>query len=363
MFDEESGLACETLGMLAAVLHDARDLRVEAVPDPSPLPGQVRIGVAHNGICGSDLKLFEMGLRAATGDSPHPLTNYAGPQILGHEFSGIVSELGAGVNDFAVGDRVCVQPDYHCGVCSACRAGHTHLCQILTFHGVISAGGGLSQQTCVPAAMVHRLPDALTMVQGALVEPMAVSYHAVGRGAVQPGELAVVVGAGPIGIGVVLNLRARGVDDIVVAEPSPARRAVIEQFGATAVDPAGLRDHLATRTPKGGADVAFDCAGRGVTYGATLGALRARGRAVIVAGSSAHPLEMTAHLLQHTEITITGSLAFEPGDFAATIELMVAGAYPTDGWVEHIALADIVTDGIEPLLAGNKTKVLIDLPT
>jgi (R,R)-butanediol dehydrogenase / meso-butanediol dehydrogenase / diacetyl reductase len=348
--------------MLAAVLHDVRDLRLEEVPEPSPRAGQVKIRVAHNGICGSDLKLFEMGLRAAAGDTPHPLTHYAGPQILGHEFSGVVTELGTGVNELAVGDRVCVQPDYHCGVCPACQVGHTHLCSILTFHGVISAGGGLAQHTCVPAAMVHHLPDSLTMVQGALVEPMAVSYHAVGRGDIQPGELAVVIGAGPIGIGVVLNLRARGVDDIVVAEPSAARRAVIEQFGATAVDPAALTEHLAARARRGGADVAFDCAGRGDTYGTTLGALRARGRAVIVAGSSAYPLQMTAYLLQHTEITITGSLAFEPGDFAATIDLMERGAYPTDGWVEHIALADILTDAVEPLLAGHKTKVLIDMP-
>ncbi len=349
--------------MLAAVLHDIRDLRLEEVPDPTPGPGEVLIAVAHNGICGSDLKLFEMGLRSGVGDAPHPLTRHSGPQILGHEFSGVITALGDGAGGFAVGDRVCVQPDYHCGVCPPCRTGHTHLCQILTFHGVVSSGGGLSQRTCVPAGMVHHLPPTLTMVQGALVEPMAVSYHAVGRGDVQPGELAVVVGAGPIGIGVVLNLRARGVGDIVVAEPSAARRAVIEQFGATAVDPSALSGHLATRTVRGGADVAFDCAGRGATYGATLASLRARGRAVIVAGSSAHPLEMSAHLLQHTEITITGSLAFEPGDFAATIDLMAGGAYPTDGWVEHIALADILTDGIAPLLAGRKTKVLIDLPT
>jgi (R,R)-butanediol dehydrogenase / meso-butanediol dehydrogenase / diacetyl reductase len=346
--------------MLAAVLYDVHDLRLEDVVDPVAGTGEVVIAITHNGLCGSDLKLFEMGLRAV--DQPHPLTRFCGPQILGHEFSGVVAEVGEGVTSLKVGDRVCVQPDYHCGVCAPCQAGFTHLCQIITFHGVISAGGGLSQKTAIPASMVHRLPDSLTMQQGALIEPMAVSYHAVDRAQLEPSTLAVVVGAGPIGLGVVLNLKARGVEDIVVIEPSAARRAVVETFGATAVDPADTADHLRKRSFRGGADVAFDCAGTSSTFGATLACLRARGQAVIVAGSSKFPLQTTAHLLQHTEISITGSVAFVPGDFDRVMELMEAGAYPTDGWVEHVPLAQVLTEGFEPLLAGRKTKVLIDLP-
>jgi (R,R)-butanediol dehydrogenase / meso-butanediol dehydrogenase / diacetyl reductase len=351
--------------MLAAVLHGPRDLRVEDIPERPPGPGEVTIDVACNGLCGSDLKLYETGLRSTA--TPHPVTHHCGPQVLGHELAGIISAVGTAVSGttesgYKIGDRVCVQPDYPCGMCPPCTAGFSHLCQIITFLGVISSGGGLSERLTIDHTKLHRLPDSLSLEQGALVEPMAVAYHAVGRADPQPGEIAVIVGAGPIGIGAVLNLRARGIGDIIVVEPSPQRRAVVQAMGAEAVHPDEAETFIALRTDRHGADVAFDCAGVGSTFGATLAALRARGRAVVVAGSSSYPLQTTAHLLQHTEITITGSVAFQRAEFAAVIDLMAAGAFPVDGWVEHVPLESVVEEGFAPLLAGRKTKVLIDLP-
>jgi (R,R)-butanediol dehydrogenase / meso-butanediol dehydrogenase / diacetyl reductase len=346
--------------MLAAVLHGPRDLRLEDIPEQPPETGEVTIAVAHNGLCGSDLKLFETGLRS--GDTPHPVTHHCGPQVLGHELAGVISAVGPNVVGYEAGDRVCVQPDYPCGLCPPCTSGFSHLCQIITFLGVISSGGGLSERLTIDHTKLHRLPDSLSLTEGALVEPMAVAYHAVGRADPQPGEAAVIIGAGPIGIGVMLNLRARGVDHIIVVEPSPQRRAVVQIMGVEAVHPDEAASFIARRTDRHGAHVAFDCAGVGSTFGATLASLRARGRAVVVAGSSAYPLQTTAHLLQHTEITITGSVAFQRAEFAAVIDLMTAGAYPHLGWVEHVSLDEVVVEGFTPLLAGHKTKVLIDMP-
>jgi (R,R)-butanediol dehydrogenase/meso-butanediol dehydrogenase/diacetyl reductase len=346
--------------MRAAVLHGEGDLRLEDVAERAPSPGDVAIDVVHNGLCGSDLKLFQMGLRAVS--EPHPTTGHCGPQILGHEFSGTVVSAGADAAGVRVGDRVCVEPLYPCMACSPCSRGLVHLCQILTFHGVVSSGGGLSERTVVPASMVHVLPASLSFEQGALIEPMSVSYHAVGRATVAPGDIAVVFGAGPIGIGVLLTLHARGIGDVVVVEPSPVRRSAVARLGGIAVAPDELSSHLSARAPRhGGADVAFDCAGVSSSFAATVGVLRARGQAVVVAGSSAYPLTTTAHLLQHTEITITGSLAFQPGDFDAVIALMATGAYPTAGWVEHIAFDDILQSGFHDLIAGRRTKVLVDI--
>lgn len=345
--------------MRAAVLYGPGDLRVEDVPDPVPTAGEVAIEVAHNGLCGSDLKLFDSGLRAI--DEPHPLTGHAGPQILGHEFAGVVSSVGEGVTNLSVGDRVCVQPDYHCGTCSPCRQGWTHLCEIITFHGVISDGGGLSECTTLPATMVHRLPDELTLEQGALVEPMAVAHHAIERAAAEPGDVAAVIGGGPIGIGVALGLRARGVHEIVVAQRSQQRRAVLAGLGFEAVGPEELARAVARRTTRGGADISFDCAGGPDTFGLTLSALRARGRAVVVAGSKAHDLTMTAYYIMHTEAEITGSVVFDASDVEAVMEEMVGGAYPAEGWVEHVPLEQILEEGIEPLRSRAKAKVLVDL--
>jgi (R,R)-butanediol dehydrogenase / meso-butanediol dehydrogenase / diacetyl reductase len=338
--------------MLAAVLHGPHDLRVEEVADVVPGPGEVTIGVVHNGLCGSDLKLYETGLRAIT--EPHPTTHHCGPQILGHEFSGTVVAVGAEVVDMRTGDRVCIEPLYPCGACGPCRLGLAHLCQILTFHGVVSSGGGLSQRTTLPASMVRRLPDGLTMQQGALIEPMSVSYHAIERADAQPGQRAVVFGGGPIGIGVVLGLRARGVDDVTVVEPSAVRRKVLSELGAVVVD--------VDDAPVGVSDIAFDCAGVPSAFQSMLRSVRVRGRAVVVAGSAKYPLEISAHMLQHTEILITGSVAFESHEFATVMDLMKRGAYPLDGWVEHIPFAQVVEEGFAPLLRGQKTKVLVDLP-
>jgi (R,R)-butanediol dehydrogenase / meso-butanediol dehydrogenase / diacetyl reductase len=346
--------------MLAAVLHGPRDLRVEDIAERPPGAREVTIDVACNGLCGSDLKLYESGLRSV--DKPHPVTHHCGPQVLGHELAGVIGAVGPDIIGYKIGDRVCVQPDYPCGICPPCTAGFSHLCQIITFLGVISSGGGLSERLTIDHTKLHHLPDSLSLEQGALVEPMAVAYHAVGRADPQPGEIAVIIGAGPIGIGAVLNLRARGVTDVIVVEPSPQRRAVVQAMGAEAVHPDDAEAFIARRTDRHGADVAFDCAGVGSTFGATLAALRARGRAVVVAGSSSYPLQTTAHLLQHTEITITGSVAFQRAEFAAVIDLMAAGAFPVDGWVEHVPLESVVEEGFAPLLAGRKTKVLIDLP-
>jgi (R,R)-butanediol dehydrogenase/meso-butanediol dehydrogenase/diacetyl reductase len=345
--------------MRAAVLFGPDDLRVEDVPDPVPAAGEVAIDIAHNGLCGSDLKMISGGLRATT--EPHPLTGHAGPQILGHEFAGIVAAVGEDVAGVAVGDRVCVQPDYHCGVCAPCRQGWTHLCEIITFHGVISAGGGLSERTTLPANMVHHLPDELTLEQGAMVEPMAVSHHAIERAGAEPGDVAAIIGGGPIGIGVALGLRARGVDDLVVAQRSEPRRAVLADLGFEAVRPEDLAAALARRTTRGGADIAFDCAGGPDTFGLMLGAVRVRGRAVVVAGSRQHDLTMTAHYIMHTEAEITGSVVFDRSDVEAVMMEMVAGGYPAEGWVEHVPLEQVVEEGIRPLQSRAKAKVLVDI--
>ncbi len=340
--------------MLAAVLHGALDLRLEEVPEREPGPNEVAVAVEHNGLCGSDLKIYQTGLRAT--DIPHPTTHHCGPQILGHEFSGVVVKVGSERkvgSELKVGDRVCIEPLYPCGACGPCALGLSHLCQILTFHGVVSSGGGLSERTTLPASMVRHLPDSLTFEQGALIEPMAVSFHAIERADAQPGHRAVVFGGGPIGIGVVLGLRARGCEKVTVVEPSPVRRKVLEQLGATAVHPESA--------PQGVADIAFDCAGVPSAFQGTLVSLRARGRAVVVAGSAKYPLEISAHMLQHTEILITGSVAFESSEFAQVMDLMAKGAYPLTDWVEHVPFAQLLDEGFRPLIEGQKTKVLIDL--
>jgi (R,R)-butanediol dehydrogenase/meso-butanediol dehydrogenase/diacetyl reductase len=140
----------------------------------------VELRNAYSGICGSDLHVYcspeASGLDFTR---PHPVTGSMPPQILGHEFAGTVAALGDGVEGYEVGDRVAVWPVYYCGYCAACRNGRVNVCRNIGFHGLTSHGGGMAEFTTVAADKLHKLPDAVDLRMGALVEPMAVAWHAV----------------------------------------------------------------------------------------------------------------------------------------------------------------------------------------
>ncbi len=348
--------------MIAARLHGREDLRVEAVVEREPGPGEVKLAVTHNGLCGTDLHEYFDGPMACT-DDPHPLTGGVLPQIMGHEFAGVVSAVGHGVDDVAIGDRVCVEPLYYCRDCEACRAGLNQLCQYVTTHGICSDGGGLAQYTVVPSWMLHRLPESVSLAQGALVEPLSVAFNGVLRAGVGPGQSALVLGAGPIGIGVTLGLRAVGVGDILVAEPAPARRAAVAALGVEhVIDPAAvdLAMEVRRRTGGRGVDAVLDCAGAAATFSVAPDVLRPRGRYVILAFV---PIEVpfAPWLLARGEFELTGSLAYGTGVFSRVIDLIAGGAYPTKGWVEHIEI-DQVGPAFNELRAGRRMKLLVDIP-
>ena len=349
--------------MLAARLHGREDLRVEEVEEPQPGPGEVKLRVFHNGLCGTDLHEYYAGPMACS-DTPHALTGAVLPQIEGHEFAGVVAATGDGVDDWFVGDRACVEPLYSCGECDRCVSGLPHLCRLVASHGLSSSGGGLAEFTVVPSAMLHHLPDSLTLSQGALVEPMSVAFNGVLRSGIEPGETGLVFGAGPIGIGAFLGMRAIGVDDVIVVEPSDTRRVAVESLGAVdVIDPRDidvLREVM-HRTSGRGADATIECAGVASTFGIAPFVTRARGRYVVIAlFEQAVSLNPTMLLLGDTEIV--GSMSYGPGVFEQVIDFMTKGAYPTDGWVEHILLDDVITEGFDALRRGERMKVLVDLP-
>ncbi|MDL5350872.1 2,3-butanediol dehydrogenase [Microbacterium sp. zg-YB36] len=346
--------------MRAARFHKKEDLRVEQVDEPTPGPGEVKLRNAYSGICGSDLHVYYTPEAAGVDlEHAHPLTGAKPPQILGHEFAGTVVELGEGVEGISVGDRAAVWPVYYCGECPACRKGMYNICQKIGFHGLTSHGGGMAEFTTVPASMLHVLPDSVDLRMGALVEPMAVAWHAVAQVEVPAGGTALIAGAGPIGIGVWFALRARGVERVLVSEPSAERRAIVEALGATTVDPVegDLAAAVAELTGGDGVDVAFDAAGVGAAITSGVTSLTPGGRLVVVAVHE-RPMEFLPTQLVMSETGIVGSLAYLPADFDAVIAAMADGAYDTTGWVEEVDLADVV-DAFQRLRSGAGAKILV----
>lgn len=349
--------------MRAAMFYAQEDLRIEDIAEPEPGPGEVKLRNAYVGICGSDLHMFYSPV--ATGHdlvTPHPLTGALPPQILGHEFSGFVVGLGEGVKNVAVGDRVAVWPIYYCGTCAACVRGLFNVCRSVAFHGLSAHGGGMSEFTTVAASKLHVLPPNVDLRLGALVEPMAVGWHAVRQSGVKPGQSALIIGAGPIGIGLWFALRAHGVSAVVISEPNAARRADVSGIGAQfVVDPlAGELDKTVASVTKGrGVDVAFDAAGVAPAVDSGLAQLAAGGRLVIVAIHESG-VDLNPASLVMSETAILGALAYLPEDFDAVIQAMSAGLYSPDGWVSEIALDELV-ETFATLRAGEATKVLVRL--
>ncbi len=346
--------------MRAAVYYGREDLRLESVPEPEAGPGEVKLKVHYNGICGSDLTEYYYG-PMTTRDTPHPLTGVKNPVVMGHELSGTVVSLGEGVEDLAIGDLVAVEPLETCGTCLPCASGQYNHCPSVAFHGYNRAGGGLADYTVVKRGMAHRLPSGVTPMQGALIEPLGVAWHTANRCRVESGQIVAVHGAGPIGIGVLLTLRRRGVD-VIAVDPSPLRRRVAMALGARwVIDPADQGAVAAIRDLTGGhgAHASVDAAGVPAVIDALLKGTRVNGTAVVVAIHH-HPVVIPPFDLLMPEVFLTG-VAMSAHAFPSVIAEMAKGAYPLEGWVETIPFAGILTEGIERLRRQEGMKILVDI--
>ncbi|CAN5868312.1 2,3-butanediol dehydrogenase [soil metagenome] len=345
--------------MRAAVYYGPNKVEVADVPEPTPGPGTVKVKVGFNGICGTDLHEYYAG-PIFIPTAPHPLTHQQLPLVMGHEFSGVITDIGDGVTGWAEGDRVAIEPIYKCGHCALCQAGNYNVCQQIGFHGLMS-DGGMAEYTVVPTNMLHKLPENVSLTLGALVEPMSVAYHAATLGDTKPGDTAMVFGAGPIGIGLWFALRGKGLDDVFVVEPSATRRASIEALGARTLDPAAtdVPVFIADHTKGRGADAVFDAAGVTPAVATALACIGAR-RPMVSVAIYEKPLTTPLLNLVMNESRIQGSLCYTSADFQAVIALMAKDAYDTTGWVESIALDDVIDQGFEALHAGAKMKVLVD---
>lgn len=346
--------------MKAARFHGRGDIRIDDVPDPQVGPGQVEVSVDWCGICGTDLHEFLEGpIFIPQKGAPHPITGAEPPVVMGHEFAGVVSAVGSGVADVREGDRVAVEPYYVCGECIACTSGRYNICRKIGFIGLSGHDGGFAERCVVDARWVHPLGDLPTDV-GALVEPLAVGYHAVRLAGLRPGGTAAVFGAGPIGLVTTAALKAAGAGRVIVVEPAAARKAKATGAGADeVVDPTGTDVPEAVRDlTGGGADIAFECAGVDAVLAAAIGSVRPGGTVVNVA-IWGHVPQVPMNELVFSEISVIGSLAY-CGDHTDTIALLRDGTVDAEQFITgRIGLADLVDGGFRELIDNKEENVKI----
>ncbi|MWA01576.1 alcohol dehydrogenase catalytic domain-containing protein [Actinomadura sp. LD22] len=345
--------------MRALRLHGSRDLRLDDIPEPQVRSGTVKLKVEWNGICGTDLHHYQQPM--VPDDFRHPLLGDLGPHVQGHEFSGRVVQTGPGVTGLPEGTLVAVEPLVYDGTCPACRRGDNNLCDSLGFIGLMGGGGGLSEYAVVPADRAHPIPDGISAETAALVEPLSVAWHAVRRSGLGDGGTALIVGAGPIGLGLLLAAKAHGAAFVAVSEVNTARRGLAALSGADLVlDPA--QDDVVAQVRRhvpAGVEVSFEASGAGTpAVSALLGALAKAGRAVAV--SQGRPVELDPDILMLTEINYTGSFAYNGLDFPAVIQAIADQRLRPDALIsDRIALDDAPRLGYEALLEHGSEHVKI----
>ena len=340
--------------MQTAVLHRALDLRLEEREVPTPGPDEVLVAVRAVGICGSDLHYWQEG---RIGEFV-----VQAPLVLGHECAGVVVEVGSDVDTLAPGDRVALEPGVPCRRCSACKSGRYNLCPDVVFMATPPVDGAFAQYVVHAADFAYKLPDHVSLEEGALLEPLSVGIHAVGRAGVGLGDTVLVGGAGPIGLTALLAARAAGVARVIVSDVVTSRLELARSLGAAEVvdvRTANLAHEVARLTDGEGVDAVIECSGAEVSQQSGLAALR-RGGVMVLVGLGAETVKLPAVTLSNYELDVRGVFRYA-NTYPAAVQLVASGQVDLKPLVTHHYPLDQVVEAMETARSrtGGAVKVVV----
>jgi len=337
--------------MPAAVLVGPGRIEVQEIDVPALGDDDVLVAIEHCGVCGSDLHMVIEGWGAA-GSVP------------GHEWTGTVAAVGSSVTTWQVGDAVVGGPPVRCGTCPSCLAGRPSLCDDRDTPGLEVERGAFARYKVHPAAELLALPEGIDRRAAALAEPLAVALHGITQGRIQPGQRVLVLGAGPIGALSIAALRAMGVDDVICAEPAPARQALAEAVGATTViDPSALVVPSIAEpglVVDGAVDAVLECSGKRKAMEAGLAQLK-RGGTLVMVGAGIEAPRFDPNRILLNELVITGAFVYDHDGFERALALLASGRLPVDALLEPGTVGlDGVLDAMQGLAEGRLAgKVLV----
>lgn len=306
--------------MRASVLTSPKTIELQEVAVPEPQPGQVLVRVTAVGVCGSDTHFYETG---SIGDIV-----VQGPIVLGHETAGEIVAVGPGVDSSRVGTRVAVEPQTPCRKCDYCKTGRYHLCRDILFYGAWPVDGSFAEYVIVDDDFAHAVPEEISDEQAALLEPLSVAVHAARRAGVKAGDKVLITGAGPIGVMNVQVAKALGASEVVISDPIEHRRDFALAHGADVVlDPTtnGLDDYAEYF------DVYIDASGNARAILPAFPAVKRGGTACLV-GMGGDELNVPIAMIQHREITLTGTFRYV-NTWPTAIALLATGAVTVEGIV------------------------------
>jgi 2-desacetyl-2-hydroxyethyl bacteriochlorophyllide A dehydrogenase len=335
--------------MKAAVFYNAHDAKVEERPEPKAQEGYILVEVNVCGVCGTDKHIYE-------GSYPARF-----PVVPGHEFSGVVVEVGRGVSQFQKGDRVTIDPNIPCGTCHFCRSGRPHFCvNNLTIGQHVD--GAYAPLVSLPAKQAYLLPDRMSLDQGAMTEPVACAVHGIDRAQIKPGETVVVLGAGPIGLILMQLAKAAGAGKIIVSEPRESRRRLALELGADwAVDPRSEPlKQIVQRETEYGADLVIEAAGVAETVQQAFDLIQPTGKILVFgACDPKDEIRLFPYNIYRYEWSIIGSFVL-PYTMERAMELIASGRVKVEPLFSHRLPIEKVHEAMDLMGTPEPIKILMD---
>ncbi|XP_069695339.1 sorbitol dehydrogenase-like [Periplaneta americana] len=342
---------------LTAVLYKVNDLRLEQRPIPEPNDDQVLLQMACVGICGSDVHYL---VRGRIGDF---IVN--APMIMGHEASGIVAKVGKNVKHLKKGDRVAIEPGVPCRVCEFCKKGKYNMCPDIVFCATPPVHGNLSRYYVHAADFCYKLPDHVSLEEGALLEPLSVGVHACRRGGVELGSTVLITGAGPIGLVTLITAKAMGAAKVLITDIVDHRLGVAKQMGAdyTYLSKIGEDEQQTVKTVHSllgeAPDVTIDCSGAEANIRLAILATKSGGVAVVV-GMGAPEVKIPLVNALAREVDIRGIFRYV-NEYPIALSMVASGAANVKQLITHNFSLEETLKAFEVAKTGegNPIKVMI----
>lgn len=298
--------------MLQQVMTAPGEIIFREVPTPEPKKGEVLIKIMKIGVCGSDIHVYH---------GEHPFTKY--PVTQGHEVSGEIAAVGEGVEGFAPGQKVTIQPQVVCGKCYPCRHGKYNLCEELKVMGFQTTGVA-SRYFAVDASKVTALPENLSFDEGAMIEPLAVAVHGVRQAGDVNGLKIAVLGAGPIGILVAQTAKGMGAESVMITDVSDVRLAKAKECKVDFCVNTKNKDFGEAMVENFGpdkADIIYDCAGNNITMGQAIKYAR-KGSTIILVAVFAGDAKVDLAVLNDHELDLNTTMMYRNEDYIEAIRLV-----------------------------------------
>jgi len=343
--------------MKAVVYYGPKDVRVETVPLPQCADSEIRVRVDACAVCGTDLKAYV-----------HGNPRIKPPQIIGHEFTGLVETVGEQVDGLSTGQRVVMATSISCGECFYCARGWPNLCTAVAPMG-FAYPGGMAEFVTIPArALQHghviKVPESVNAEHAALAEPLSCTVNAAEICGIETGDTVVLVGAGPMGIMNACTARQFGAEAIILAEINETRLKQAETFGFDAlVNPAtaDLRQIVMDKTDGIGADIVIVAAPAARPQEQALDVVRKRGTLCLFASLpvGGSMLSLDSRIIHYGEIRVVGTSDSTPRHVSKAVDLIAGGSFPAEKLATHVLGLDDVAKAFELMQSGESLRVVL----